>query len=328
MIFFRKRFRLYYALVSGKPLSLNENAMKTASKIILCAALLLTWLPGWSQPGTETPTVKVTPIKGNLYLLQGKGGNVLASVGDDGILLVDDDYEEYATAYHDALKSLAKTEGLPRFVLNTHWHFDHVGTNAYWGERGSVILANTRVYDRMSTRQDMKVFDRIVEPSPGPALPMLTYDDAITLRFNHDKVTIQHYPGGHTDGDSVVFFTGENLIHMGDHYFKDSFPFVDLGSGGNVLGLTANVADVLAKMDEATVVVPGHGSLATRADLERYHRMLVTTTALVKSRLEQGMSVEAIAQQGLGKEWKSWGQGFIKEPAWIGFIADSIGLPR
>ena len=297
--------------------------MNSYCRALLGFATMLASLQSIAEAAPEL-TVTVTPIKANLYLLKGKGGNVVASVGDDGILIIDDDYVEYGPAYHKALKTLSKTEGVPRLVLNTHWHFDHVGSNAYWGERGSVILASANVYKRMSTRQEMAFFDSVVEPKPAIALPMVTYGDAITLHFNHDTLRVQHFPSGHTDGDSVVFFTGENVVHMGDHYFKDVFPFVDIGSGGNVLGFTANVAKVLEQTDDETVIVPGHGAIATRAELTNYHRMLVTTTELVKSKLAQGLSVEAITEQGLGEEWQNWGQGFIKEPDWIGFIAASL----
>lgn len=298
--------------------------MKKNVYMAIPAAVLLVMLAGQSQAAEDLPTVETTPIKGKLFLLQGRGGNVVASAGDDGVLLIDDDYTEYAEAYHQALKSISGTAGLPRFVINTHWHLDHVGTNAYWGERGAVIMAHDNVYQRMSTRQEMKALDRVVEASPAPALPVVTYDDGLTVRFNGDQLDVQHYPRGHTDGDSVVFFTAENVVHMGDQYWKDRFPFVDLGSGGNVLGLTANIARVLARVNDATVIVPGHGELADRADLALYLQMLESTTALVKSRLEQGMSVAAIAEQGLGEEWDSWGQGFIKPAAWVSFIAGSL----
>jgi cyclase len=290
----------------------------------LFTVLLLTPLAAWSQAEEGPPVVTSTALTGSLYLLQGKGGNVVASIGEDGILIIDDDYAEYAAAYLDALKALARTEGLPKFVINTHWHSDHVGTNAYWGERGAVILAHTNVRRRMSTRQEMKALNRVVEPSPGPALPVVTYDDSLSLHFNGNTVDVRHLARGHTDGDSIVFFRGDNVVHMGDHYFKDRFPFVDLGSGGNVLSYTANVAAVLAAIDDATVIVPGHGALADRSDLTRYHHMLETTTALIKSKLAQGLSVEAIAEQGLGPQWDSWGQGFINTSSWIGFVAGSL----
>lgn len=299
--------------------------MKVLSRLTLFAVFALTTVCSAAQAAGEmTPGVNSTKIGDGLYLLQGKGGNVVASVGKDGILIIDDDYTEYASAYHDTLKSLSATDGLPRFVINTHWHSDHVGTNAYWGERGAVILAHDNVYDRMSTRQVMKALDMVVEPSPPAALPVVTYDDGISLHFNGDILDVQHFARGHTDGDSVVFFNGANVVHMGDHYFKDRFPFVDLGSGGNVLSYTDNVARVLERVNDATVIVPGHGGLADKADLGRYLEMLETTTALVQAGLEQGMSVKAISERGLGEEWASWGQGFISEAAWISFIAGSL----
>lgn len=302
--------------------------MRTVLQLVLATALLTTALAGHTESGSQSLSVKITPIKDTLHLLQGKGGNVLVSSGSDGILMIDDDYAEYAEAYHNALKSLSRTEGLPRLVLNTHWHFDHTGTNAYWGERGSIIMAHTNVYQRMSTRQEMKALDRIVEPSPGPALPMVTYKDAMALRFNNDSIEVRHYPRGHTDGDSVVFFSAQNVVHMGDHYFNGIFPFVDIGSGGNVLSYTANVAEVLTRVDDSTIIVPGHGPLSSKAELIGYLHMLETTASLVKSALAKGMSVDAITAEGLGSEWASWGQGFINEAAWISFIATSLDTPQ
>jgi cyclase len=302
--------------------------MRRVLNLVLATALLTSALAGHTETGSNPLSVKITPIKGNLHLLQGKGGNVVVSSGSDGILMIDDDYAEYADAYHQALKSISKADSLPRFVLNTHWHSDHVGTNAYWAERGSIIMAHTNVYQRMSTRQEMKALDRIVEPSPGPALPMVTYDDALALRFNDDDIEVRHYPRGHTDGDSVIFFSAQNVVHMGDHYFNGIFPFVDIGSGGNVLSYTANVAEVLARVDNSTIIVPGHGPLSSKAELAGYLKMLEATTAVVKSGLASGLSVDAIVAQGLGAQWASWDQGFINEATWISFIAGSLDAPQ
>jgi glyoxylase-like metal-dependent hydrolase (beta-lactamase superfamily II) len=299
--------------------------MNRFSGLTLAAVLLLSPLATSAQSVPDEPTVRITPIQGSLYLLQGKGGNVVASVGGDGILLIDDDYADYDKAYHKALKTISGSEGLPKFVINTHWHGDHVGGNPFWTERGAVILAQDNVYERMSGRQEMKFLDRVVEPSPKAALPVVTYRDAMSLHFNDSTILVEHYPGGHTDGDSVVFFPADNVVHMGDLLFTDRFPLVDLDNGGNVLGLTTNVAAVLNRIDDKTVVVPGHGpTLASKADLQRFHQMLLATTELVKSRLGQGMSVEEISQQGLGEQWQTWGEGFINTGIWISFIAGSL----
>ncbi|MBN7795471.1 MBL fold metallo-hydrolase [Parahaliea mediterranea] len=288
------------------------------------AAVLAAASPAFAETAS-TPEVAMSKLPAPLHLLQGKGGNVVASVGEDGVLIVDDDYTEYAPAYDRALNGLAgEGEGTPRFVINTHWHFDHTGGNTYWGERGAVIVAHDNVYRRMSTRQEMKALDRVIEPSPRPALPVVTYGDSVALRFNGGAVEVQHYPRGHTDGDSVVYFVEQNVVHMGDHFFKDRFPFIDLGSGGSVRGYLNNVTAVLQRIDNDTVVVPGHGSLANKADLERYAGMLEATATLVVERLEDGASVDDIVARGLGQRWSSWGAGFIDEATWIRTVASSV----
>ncbi len=289
------------------------------------AVLILVLIQCFGLHAEDTPPqVSSTALGGNLYLLQGRGGNVVASIGDDGIVLIDTDYARYSSAYHEALKGISNSDGLARFVINTHWHGDHTEGNAYWGERNAVILAQDNVRNRMSTRQELKAFDRVVEPSPRAALPLVTFADAMALHANGETLEIQHLPTGHTDGDSVVFFTASNVVHMGDLYFKDRFPFVDLSSGGNALGYAQSVAAVLARIDENTTVVPGHGALATEADLSRYHRMLTSSIDLVRSKLAAGETVADIAEAGLGDEWAGWGDGFINTEAWVSFIAASL----
>ena len=299
--------------------------MHKMASLALAAGFAVLALTPFSSVAEEPPSVSVTPLKGPLHMMQGRGGNVVVSIGDDGVLLVDDDYAPYAPAYQQAIAKLTGSDIEPRFVLNTHWHGDHTGSNAFWGERGAVIMAHTNVRQRMSTRQEMKALGKVVEPSPKVALPVVTYGDSLAVHFNGDDIEVQYYPRGHTDGDSVVFYSRENVVHMGDLFFKDAFPFVDIGSGGDVFGYIANVQALLARVDDSTLIVPGHGSLANKTDLKRFHQMLTTTSAIVKSGLEQGMTVEAITEAGLGQEWASWGKGFIDEAMWIGTIAGSSG---
>lgn len=297
--------------------------MKTLTQLALVAGMTSMLFAAASQAENAAVTVAVTELRGPLHLLQAVGGNVLASVGGDGVLLVDDDYAANAAALAAAVSDLAQSDKAPRLVLNTHWHNDHAGGNQHWGSRGSVILAHANVRKRMSTRQDIKALGMVVEPGPAEALPVVTFEDSMVLHFNGDDIEVQHYPAGHTDGDSVVYFSQENVVHMGDLFFKDRFPFVDVSSGGGVVGYAANVATVLARIDDQTIVVPGHGSVANKADLQRFHRMLLTTTARVKSALAAGDTVDAIVAQGLGEDWSTWGGGFISEAAWITSIAAS-----
>jgi len=299
---------------------MNALPSKKAANIFLIALVGVLLAPLAQANDEKDLSVSVTPLKGPLYMLKGRGGNVVASVGTDGTLIIDDDYPHYAPAYEKALLALGM-EGAPRFVLNTHWHGDHTGSNNFWGERGAAIIAHNNVLQRMSIRQEMKAIDRVVEASPRAALPVVTFEQSLALHFNGDDIEIQHYPRGHTDGDSVLFFSKENVVHMGDHFFNGSFPFVDIGSGGNVKSYAANVKSILDRIDDKTIVVPGHGALANKADLVRFHTMIVSTSTVVESRLAKGMTKEAIVEQGLGDEWASWGKGFINEAAWISFIA-------
>ena len=163
--------------------------------------------------------VQVSPLGGPLYLLQGQGGNVLVSAGEDGVLLIDDDYAQMAPAYEKALTDLGYAE--VRFVVNTHWHGDHTGGNAYWGGSGAVIVAHDNVLARMSTSHESAFLERTIDASPREALPVVTYGASMALHINDDVLEIQHYPNGHTDGDSVIFFRRANVVHMGDHFFKD-----------------------------------------------------------------------------------------------------------
>jgi glyoxylase-like metal-dependent hydrolase (beta-lactamase superfamily II) len=179
------------------------------------------------------------------------------------------------------------------------------------------------VRKRLSTRQVNEFFGRTTEPSPAAAWPLVTYGDSAALHVNGDTAEIQHFPTGHTDGDSMVFFVKANVVHTGDQYFKDRFPFVDLASGGNVDGFIDNIAALLERVDGDTVIVPGHGDLADRKDLERYHAMLLETRKTVRDMQARGMDLEAIQARGLGKKWESWGKNFISEDAWISFIVTS-----
>ncbi|MEQ9463112.1 MAG: MBL fold metallo-hydrolase [Haliea sp.] len=303
-------------------LTLHRGAF--AAPVLLAAAFFTACALALATTAVaQDGTVSTSSLTGTLHLLQGRGGNVVASIGEDGVLIVDDDYVEMVPAYEAALTDLVGADANPRFIVNTHWHSDHVGGNLFWADRGAVVVAHTNVRERMSTRQDMKFFDRVVEPSPVGALPVITFGDSLALHFNGDDIEVQHHAAGHTDGDSVVYFTSENVVHMGDLFFNGGFPFVDLGSGGSVAGYIAAVEAVLARVDEASVIVPGHGSLATRADLQRYRDMLVATSDAVRAQLAAGQSLDSIVEAGLGEEWASWGGGFINEATWIGFIANS-----
>lgn len=263
--------------------------------------------------------VKATKIAGNIYMLEGGGGNIGASVGPDGILIVDDQYAPLAEKIRAALRELGP--GNLQFVLNTHWHGDHTGGNPTFGKEGTII-AHDNVLKRLSTEQT--VFGNKVAPLPKEGLPVITFGESLSVHFNGEEIKVIHFPHGHTDGDSVIFFTGSNVVHMGDDFFAGRFPFVDLGSGGSVQGLTANIAKVLEEVKPDTKIIPGHGPLSTPADLKEFHRMLVETSGIVRTKMEAGKDLETIKKEGLPEEWKTWGSGFIKTDFWLGIVYESL----
>jgi glyoxylase-like metal-dependent hydrolase (beta-lactamase superfamily II) len=283
-------------------------------------ALALAALPvAAQQQDFSKVEIKVVPAAGNIYMLQGAGGNIGVSAGSDGILIVDDQYAPLAEKIRAALKGI--NPGKLKFVLNTHFHGDHTGSNATFGPEAPII-AQENVRKRLS--QEVTIRGNKVPPSPPEALPVITFEDAVSVHFNGEEIRAIHYPHGHTDGDSVIFFTKSNVVHMGDDFFAGRFPFVDLENGGSVQGMTEGVAKVLAQIPADAKVIPGHGPLSTVDDLKAYHRMLVETAAIVQKGIAARKTLEQLQATGLPEQWKEWGSGFIDTKTWIETLYNSL----
>jgi len=263
--------------------------------------------------------IKTSKVAGNVYMLEGAGGNIGVIAGADGLLIVDDQFAPLAEKIRAALGAI--NPGKLRFVLNTHWHFDHTGGNAQFGT-DSVIVAHSNVLRRLVTGATIR--GNKIPPAPKEALPLVTYDNVIYFNFDGEQIRVVHYPAGHTDGDSVVFFTGSNVIHMGDDFFAGRFPFVDLDSGGSVEGLVKNVGDIIAKAPAGVKLIPGHGPISTLEDLKRYHMTLGETMNIVRQRIRQGKTLEQAKAEGLPEKYKEWGAGYIKTDQWIETVYRSL----
>jgi glyoxylase-like metal-dependent hydrolase (beta-lactamase superfamily II) len=263
-------------------------------------------------------TIKTIKVNGSVYMLEGQGGNIGVSSGEDGVVMVDTQFAPLAPKIKAALKALGSEK--PKYVLNTHWHGDHTGGNAEFGA-DSIIVAHVNVRKRMSVAT--MLMGQTVPAAPRLALPAITYEQSTTLYMNGEEVRLVHYPNGHTDGDTFVFFTKSNVVHLGDEFFAGRFPFVDLSSGGSVQGLTQNISNVIAQLPADVKLIPGHGPVSNLDDLKNYRQTIVETTDIVRKGMTGGKTLEQLKKEGLPGKYASWGTGFIKTDRWIETIYNS-----
>lgn len=283
----------------------------------LCLAALATGTmtgSGLAQRDFSAVEIEATHVAGSVWMLVGQGGNIGVSSGPDGVLMVDDQFAPLADKIRAALREVGQSEEAaePRFLLNTHFHGDHTGGNAEFGE-ASTIVAHTNVRSRLAAGG-----------SPEVALPIVTFDDALSIHFNGEEIRAFHIPNGHTDGDALIHFTGSNVLHMGDDFFSGRFPFVDLNSGGSVEGLVRGIQSVLDNVPADIRIIPGHGPLSSVDDLRTYHRMITETMALVRGKIDRGLSSEEVQSEGVSEEWADWGSGFISTERWLDTVYRSL----
>lgn len=261
-----------------------------------------------------------------VFLLQGAGGNIGLSVGKDGVFIIDDDYAPLTPKLKAAIARVASSP--VRFVINTHKHGDHTGGNEVLGAEGAMIVAQENVRARMSVSMFYKEFNQTTPPAPVSARPIITFGEKMTLYLNGDTVDILHARAAHTDGDALVRFRKANIIHMGDTFFNGFYPYVDVASGGSMDGMIAAANQALALADENTRIIPGHGPLATKAQLIAFRDMMVTVRVrIAKARIE-GMTAEQVLNANLLADLDStWGKGFLTSAQFTAMAYQAIPRP-
>jgi len=261
--------------------------------------------------------MKVTKVSGNVYMLEGAGGNIGVSVGDDGIVMVDDQFAPLADKIRVALKGI--TDKPIRFIINTHYHSDHTGGNALF-QKDAPILAHDNVRRRLEEGTSPGNYGGLSRPgkaSPKEALPILTFDHDVTVHLNGEDIRALHFPSGHTDGDSVVFFPKSNVVHMGDDFVTYGFPFIDLRGGGSVEGMIKALEEIVPKLPPDVKVIPGHGVVSNLDDVRRYIAMLKDTSDVVEKGIKQGKTVDQLKQENVLAAWEKWSGHFITTEQWL-----------
>jgi glyoxylase-like metal-dependent hydrolase (beta-lactamase superfamily II) len=298
--------------------------MKHTSLLVFLGIMLAAGGARAQQEDFSKVTIKTTKLTESVYMLEGAGGNIGVSAGDDGVIVIDDQYAPLTGKIQEAISKIAPNKPI-RFVINTHWHMDHVGGNENLAIAGSVIIAHENVRKRMSSEQFIQLMNRKIPASPPKALPVVTFTSDITLHFNGEDIHVVHVDPTHTDGDSIIIFPKSKVVHMGDTYMTISYPFADLSSGGNFDGFISTSDKVVGMTDATTKIIPGHGPLSNKADLKAWHDMLVEIRAAVKKQADAGKSLDAIKQAKLTAKWDDkWGGKFIKGDQVVEFAFASI----
>lgn len=288
-----------------------QNTIRLTRYGLTCIVLVFISQGSFAQGEWDEVEIKAIKISDNIHMLQGRGGNIMVQTGEEGVLIIDSQFAPLSEKIHAAVRELS--DGPIQYLLNTHWHGDHTGGNEAMSNHGATIIAHENVLKRMSEEQFMKAFSRTVPPSPENARPDITFSDDMTINFNGERGLIFHFENGHTDGDAVIFFPKSNVIHLGDLYFQDRYPFIDISSGGSMDGVLKALNSILFIINDKTTIIPGHGTLSNRKELIHYRHVLQTLRDNVHDAMADGKTQEEIEAMPVGGEYEeAFGAKWIK----------------
>lgn len=293
------------------------------SRLVVTLSVLALASAAYGQQDFSKVEIETQQVAPHVHMLIGSGGNIGVSSGEDGTLIIDDQYAPLTEKILTAIRGI--TSDPVRFVVNTHWHGDHTGGNENVGKTGAVIVAHENVRVRMSTEQFNRFRDTTTPASPKAALPVVTFTEDVSFHVNGDELHVFHVDPAHTDGDSIVHWKNANVFHMGDLFFSGRYPYVDLASGGNVNGIIAAAEKVLALANGSSKIIPGHGPLSTKADLQKYHDVLVEIRSRIQKQVTAGKSLDEVKASKPTAEWDAeWGSGFINGEQIVEFVYRSL----
>jgi cyclase len=296
-------------------------------KLLSVLLFVLAATAAFSQPNFDTVRIRPLKITDKVHMLKGSGGNIGLLTGGDGLLMIDDQFAPLSEKIAKAINSI--DAGPVRFLLNTHIHGDHTGGNENFKKMGVTLVAHDMVRQRMSKESVNTRTNQTIPPRDRSAWPEITFADRMNFHLNDEDIELYHFTNGHTDGDVVIRFVKANVYHVGDLFNRGSFPYIDAGNGGNVVGLIANFDKILALIDDNAKVIPGHGNLGTKADVKIYRDMLVDIHTQVATALKNGKKVEDIGAMDIATKYeKNFPTAFIKGKDFVLVVANELAKPK
>jgi glyoxylase-like metal-dependent hydrolase (beta-lactamase superfamily II) len=274
---------------------------------------------------TNYDTIRIVPIKvtEQIYMLKGSGGNIGVLIGTEGTLMIDNQFAPLSNKINGAIKTLSPGE--IKFALNTHVHGDHSGGNENFNRMGAVLVAHDNVRERMMKEQVNTSTNRTTPPRDKEAWPLITFADKINFHLNGEDVILHHFDKGHTDGDVIVQFKNANVVHTGDAFVRYGYPYIDLSNGGSINGFINTLDKILALIDDNTKVIPGHGELATKADVKKVRDGVADIRDQVAAALKKGTKIENMTSLGITDKYeREWGRGFVKGKDFVLVVAESL----
>ena len=293
-------------------------------RLFITFTLSLLVLSSFAQRDFSKVQIKKTEVTDNIYMLQGAGGNIGLYVSEDGVMMIDAQYAPLSEKLQNAVKEIADQD--IKFVLNTHWHFDHTGGNENFANgSGSIIVAHENVRKRLTKDHFNDIFKWDIKAAPKKAWPVITFTDSLHFFLGDEEIQIFHGDNAHTDGDAVVYFKTSNVIHTGDVFVRYGFPFIDITVGGSIDGMIALQESILSQIDDDTKIIPGHGQLSSKKDLEEVLSMLKTTRNLVAKAKKSGKSLdETLTASPLKDFHERWNGSFISTDLYTQFVYETL----
>lgn len=263
--------------------------------------------------------IRTHKISESVYMLEGQGGNIGVSIGEDGVFIIDDQFGPLHKKITDAIAEL--TDKPVNFVVNSHWHFDHSDGNTAFGKAGAVIVSQSNSRERMSEVQTLSSFGYVQQPYEKDGLPKITFDEQMWFHYNGDAIQLMHFGPAHTDGDTITYLNKANVLHTGDVFVTSGLPYIDAGNGGRIGGFIDTLATVLEVIDDETVIIPGHGALASKADMVRFRDTLIEIRAAVAEKKAAGMTLEEIDAKALMAPFP---KGFLPSEAFVAVVYKEV----